>query len=197
MKIWHHIAMPKKIDYTLTEDELLTIEQAIKNHEELRVRERARIIRLLHKGHKPEEIAELLALSISQVYWWHKRWREEGLAGLSDKPRSGRPLVSNDELKGVIEKLLETDPQSMGYAFTVWNAPRLLVYLKEKHQVTMHSNTLRNLLSKMDYVYRRPNHDLASLQDKEAKAIAQENLEALKKKPKPAKSNFSVWTKRL
>jgi putative transposase len=188
--------MPKKINYTLTENELLTIKQAIKNHAEHRVRERARIIRLLHKGHKHEEIADLLAFSRSQVYWWHKRWREDGLAGLSDKPRSGRPLASNDELKAVIEQVLETDPQSMGYAFTVWNAPRLLVYLKEKYQVTMHSNTLRNLLAKMDYVYRRPKHDLASLQDKEAKAIAQENLDELKKKPRPGKSNFSVWTKR-
>lgn len=188
--------MPKKINYTLTEDELLTIEQAIKNHEEYPVRERARIIRLLHKGHKHEEVAELLAISRGQVYWWHKRWREEGLAGLSDKPRSGRPPVSTVELEALIEQLLETDPQTIGYAFTVWNAPRVLTYLKEKYQLTMHGNTLRNLLAKMDYVYRRPKHDLASLQDKEAKAVAQENLHELKKKPRPAKSNFSVWTKR-
>ena len=63
-------SMPKKINYTLSESELLTIEQAIKNHPDLRLRERARIIRLLHQGYKHDVIADLLAISRSQVYYW-------------------------------------------------------------------------------------------------------------------------------
>lgn len=187
--------MPKKINYTLTSEELLTIEQAIKNHEELRVRERARIIRLLHKGHKHQEVADLLAISIGQVYWWHKRWREESLDGLSDKQRTGRPPIGTEEVRAQVEKLLETEPQELGYAFTVWNAPRLLTYMKEEVGVQMHENTLRNILADMGFVYRRPKHDLTSLQDAEAKERAEEVIDELKKKPAPAKSNYSLWTK--
>ena len=188
-------AMPKKINYTLSNEELLAIEQAIKKHEEWRVRERARIIRLLHKGHKHQEVADLLAISIGQVYWWHRRWREESLAGLSDKQRSGRPAIGTEEVRAQIEKLLETEPQELGYAFTVWNAPRLLTYMKEEVGVQMHENTLRNLLADMGFAYRRPKHDLTSLQDAEAKERAVEVLDELKKKPAPAKSNYSLWTK--
>ena len=188
-------AMPKKINYTLSNEELLTLEQVIKNHEELRVRERARIIRLLHKGQKQLEVAELLAISVGQVYWWHKRWREEGLVGLSDKPRPGRPTIGTKEVRAQIEKLLESEPQELGYAFTIWNAPRLLTYLKEELGIQMHENTLRNLLADMGFVYRRPKHDLTSLQDADAKERAEEVLDALKKKLAPAKSNFSLWTK--
>jgi putative transposase len=187
--------MPKKINYTLSNRELLTIEQAIKNHPDLRLRERARMIRLLHQGYTHEEIGDLLAISDAQVYYWHKRWREEGLEGLSDKPRSGRPPVGTEELKAELEKLLATNPQDLGYVFTVWNLPRLQAYLDQELGVSMHVNTLRSLLSEMDYVYRRPKHDLANLQDPEAKAAAQEMLDELKKKPAQAKSNYSLWTK--
>jgi transposase len=187
--------MPKKINYTLSDSELLTIEQAIKNHADLRVRERARIIRLLHKGKKHEEVAELMAISVGQVYYWHKRWREEALDGLEDKARSGRPRLGDEQLLAKLEELLVTDPQELGYVFTVWNVPRLLAYFREEFQVEMHENTLRNRLKKMKYVFRRPKHDLTSLQDADAKERAQEVLTELKKKPRPKKSNFSLWTK--
>lgn len=193
--MWHDSIHAKKINYNLSTEELLTIEQAIKNHQDLRVRERARIIRLLHKGHNHQEVAELLSISSGQVYWWHKRWREEGLTGLSDKPRSGRPTIGNEELLAQLEAVLETDPQELGYAFTVWNIPRLLAYLDQEMGVRMHENTLRNLLRKMAYVYRRSKHDSTSLQDADAKARAEEVLDALKKRPVPKKSNFSLWTK--
>ena len=68
--------MPKRINYSLSESQENELEQAIKSHTDLRVRERARIIRLLHKGRPPQEVAELLAVSVGQVYWWSKRWQK-------------------------------------------------------------------------------------------------------------------------
>ena len=67
--------MPKQINYTLTEEQLREIEQAIKKHADLRLRSRARIIRLLHLGYKRPEVAELLSISTGQVHYWHKRWQ--------------------------------------------------------------------------------------------------------------------------
>ena len=188
--------MPKKINYTLTESELTTIEQAIKNDPDLRVRQRAQIIRLLHRGQKPAEIAALLSISVGPVYWWHQRWREEGVAGLSDKARSGRPKIGDEAFRQRLAEILETDPQSLGFAFTVWTPGRLLTYLEQETGVSMHENTLRNLLEEMDYVYRRPQHDLRPLQDPAAKEQAQDWLDDLKKKPNERKSTFSLWTKR-
>jgi len=187
--------MPKKIDYSVTDDELQELEKAIKKDKDLRLRERARIIRLLHLRQSPKEVSELLAISVGQVYGWHKRWKAEGLAGLSDRPKSGRPLVSTSEVEAEIEKLLECDPQELGYVFTVWNAGRLRAYLAEKLGIEMHENTVRNTLSRLEYRYRKPKHDLESLQNLEAKAKAKEELDALKKKPAPKKSNYSLWTK--
>lgn len=187
--------MPKKINYTLTESELLTIEQAIKSHADLRVRLRAQIIRLLHKGQKPTQIAELLSITGSQVYWWHQRWRSEGLAGLADRPRSGRPQAANAAYRQKLEEVLATDPATYGYAFTVWDSRRLLEHLEQETGVRVCERTFRNILAQQEYVYRRPKHDLDPLQDKAAKAQAEAAIEMLKKRPKKARSNFSLWTK--
>lgn len=187
--------MPKIIKYTLTESELLTIEQTIKKDPDLRVRQRAQIIRLLHKGYEPAEIAELLSMSTGPVYYWHKRWREEGIDGLRDKARSGRHVKGDEAYRQQLEETLEADPQELGYAFTVWTPARLLAHMTTKTNVTMHPNTLRNMLKEMDYVYRRPKHALDHLQDEAVKEAAQETVEMLKKKQKQKKSNFSLWTK--
>lgn len=188
--------MPKIINYTLSEKELKAIEQAIKNDPDLRVRQRAQIIRLLHKGKKPAEVGELLSVSKEQVYWRHKRWREQGFAGLSDQPRSGRPQVANAAYRARLEEVLETDPQTFGYGFTVWTVSRLLAHMEKETGITFTERTMYNVLYEMDYVFRRPKHDLTRLQDADAKARAEETIDDLKKKPRKRKSNFSLWTKR-
>lgn len=188
--------MPKKINYTLNESELLTIEQAIKSNPNGRVQQRALIIRLLHKGRKPDEVADILSVSVGQVYWWHKRWRQEGLEGLSDKERSGRPQLDDEAYRQKLEEVLEIEPHELGYGFNVWDTPRLMAHMEKETGVAMTDRTFRNVLDRLDYVYRRPKHDLTPLQDKEAKERAEETLDELKKKPKKAKSNFSLWTKR-
>jgi len=188
--------MPKKINYTLTTEQLQIIETAVKSHPNLRVRTRAQMIRLLHRGHKPAEVGEMLSITGALVYYWHARWRESGLAGLVDKQRPGRPPVGGEEYRQKLEIIIETDPHTLGYGFNVWTTQRLLQHMQQETGVLVHENTLRNMLEELDYVFRRPRHELGNLQDEKAKAIAKDILEELKKKPKAAKSSYSLWTKR-
>ena len=86
--------------------------------------------------------------------------------------------------------------QKQEYGFNVWTVKRLLAHMEQETGVRVHENTLRNMLEELDYVLRRPKHDLGNLQDEKAKATAQEIIEDLKKKPNAVKSNYSLWTKR-
>jgi transposase-like protein len=52
---------------------------------------RARIVLLASEGTSNKEIAARLDTSPQVVCKWRKRFYEEGLAGLEDRPRSGRP----------------------------------------------------------------------------------------------------------
>jgi hypothetical protein len=57
---------------------------------------RARAIILLTAGAGPHYVAEQLRLSPTGVRLWCRRFNAEGVAGLQDRPRSGRPRKNLD-----------------------------------------------------------------------------------------------------
>ena len=188
--------MPKRINYQLSEDERKQIENAQRTSPDPRVRQRATGLRLLHVGKKPAEVAGLLNVSQATVYNWHADWRAEGLAGLSDQPRSGRPPRADEAYRAKVETVIESDPTSLGYGFTCWTLERLIAHLAKETGILVSVNTMRSVLARQDYVCRRPKHDLKPLQDAAARATAKALLDELKKKPKPVRSNYALWTKR-
>lgn len=54
---------------------------------------RAKVVLLAASGLENKEIASRLDLPRQIVSKWRKRFFEEGLAGLEDRPRRGRPRV--------------------------------------------------------------------------------------------------------
>lgn len=83
---------------------------------------RAKIILASARGETTANIARCFHVSPQTVSKWRKRFTEQGLAGLSDAPRSGKPATYDTETeRRVLAKLDEPPPQ--GYAS--WNG-RLL-----------------------------------------------------------------------
>ena len=54
---------------------------------------RARVVLLLAAGHTVAAVARDVSLQRRHVYKWAKRFREQGIAGLQDEKRTGRPPV--------------------------------------------------------------------------------------------------------
>jgi transposase len=175
--------MPKARDYHLTEEELQIVEAAMKRDPRPGVRQRCTAIRLLHLGYKPEEVAHLQAVSIPTIYSWIKRWRKGGIEELVTKPRSGRPPKADEAYQQRVAEGVEKDPAELGYQFTVWTIDRLRWHLAKETGIELSEARFRALLKANGYRYRRPKYDLGHLQDKEAKARAEELLEELKKSP--------------
>lgn len=73
---------------------------------------RARIILLDADGVSSNAIAERVGISHQSVCHWRKRYLRQGLAGLHDELRPGRPrTVSDEEVALLVRKTLETKPQ--------------------------------------------------------------------------------------
>jgi len=176
--------MSRRIDFTLTDEQLAAVEHAMSHSPLPEVRQRATAIRLLHLGHKPEAVAEMLAVGTSTVWTWHRRYRAEGLEGLANKPKSGRPAKADANYLVEVERAIDTDPRDLGYAFSVWTINKLRKHLAKQTGILLSYTRFRALLNKHDYVYRQPKHDLSDLQDDEAKAAAEELLDWLKKVPR-------------
>lgn len=188
--------MPKKINYQLNNIELQTIKEAMTKAAEPEVRPRATAIHLLHLGHSPAQVAEMLSVKVGSIYNWHRRWRAAGLMGLADQPKSGRRLKADEAYCHVLETAVESDPQTLGYEFTLWTAQRLIEHLYQATGKRLSLSHLRAVLKQRGFVYRRPKHDLKPLQEPEARQEALDLIEVLKKKPKLARLSSSLWTKR-
>jgi len=68
--------------------------------------QRLMILAHLKEGKSQVETAELLYISSQKVSAWFKRFSEEGIEGLQDKTRSGRPrLLASDHHKVLKQKI--------------------------------------------------------------------------------------------
>jgi transposase len=191
--------MSRNLNFTLTSEEQAALEQAITSSPLAEVRQRAIAIRLLHLGQSPQQVAEVVMVTSNTIYAWHKRWREQGLDGLRDGHRTGRPAKADDAYKQRLHELLEQDPRDLGLAFTIWTIDRLRVYLSEQTGILLSYSRFRALLTREGYRWKEPKHDLSHLQDRPAQETIEQVTAWLKKTsrstPSP-KPSSSLWTKR-
>lgn len=190
--------MSRKLDYTLAQDQLAELEQAINSSPYPAVRQRAIAIRMLPLGPSPQQVAQVVMVTSHTLYAWHKRWREQGIAGLRDGHRTGRPAKADQAYLKELERLLDRDPHPLDLPFTIWTINRLRLYLAEQTDILLSYTRFRALLSREGYRWKEPKHDLSHLQDRPAQETAEQVMDWLKKTspltPLPT-PNSSLWTK--
>jgi len=140
--------MPKRIKLrTLTNEERTQLEKfsrsATKSH---RIVERAKMILLAYQGVPVEQIASKLDRSVTAVYLRLKRFGKEGIAGLQDKPRSGRKATYSEVARGQMIALARTDPDKLGLPYGHWTLDRLVEYLHANDQIGVSRAQLARIL---------------------------------------------------
>ena len=187
--------MPKQRDYTLTENELKQVREAMKDLD-ARISKRASIVHGLHLGYRPDELAALYHVSQTTIYNHFNRFKAEGTAGLADKAKSGRPTKASADYIKLLEATLDIDPQTQGYAFTIWTQARLRQYLAQQTGIELSRSVFQDLMQGLGYRYRRPKRDLGHAQDPDLREQVKAALDELKKEPKLGSLSYSLWTKR-
>lgn len=86
---------------------------------------RAKILLSLDDGINPTEIARVQRVSRKMVYKWKNRFTEEGLDGLFDKPRSGRPTVIDEK---TVKKVLKLTTERVPHESTHWSVQLMSKY---------------------------------------------------------------------
>ena len=137
----------------------------------------------------------MYVVSKPTIYSWFARWKEGGIEGLATKPRSGRPAKTDEAYHQKLEEVIEKEPKELGYDFAVWTVDRLRIHMEKETGILLSECRMRSLIKRQGYRYRRPKYDLSHLQDKYAKARADEVLQGLKKRFSETISSSSLWTK--
>ena len=96
----------------LTEEQRSELEQVARSRRTPQaVALRARIVLLTADGFAPSAIAEELGTSQPTVRKWRARYVEDGMAGLRNEPRPGRPRSLDDQrVADLLNQALQTRP---------------------------------------------------------------------------------------
>jgi transposase len=169
---------------SLTSRERKELTRLVRVGLDARVVRRAQMIRLSSTGKTAAEIAALWALSGPGVRKIINRFNREGIAGLADRQRQGRPRKTNGRYVELLKRAVSANPRDIGYAFTCWTLDRLREHLARKTRIVLSVSRLSQLLAEHNIVYRRPKHGMTHLRDPREYDEKKAFLEFLKKAPR-------------
>jgi transposase len=112
----------------------------------VRLRDRACIVALSAQGWWVSDIAGRVHVTPGIVRKWIKRFNADGLAGLQDQPRSGRPATYTTEQIGEVIAVSLLKPDSLGLPFGCWTLDRLQAYLTEERGLAIKRSRINELL---------------------------------------------------
>ncbi len=131
----------------LTDEEHTTLHRWARSRTEAARRvERAQMVWRAVQGEKLDAIATALGCNVETVRLWVKRFNASGLAGLADRPRTGRPLTYPAEQAGDVVVAALTKPTDLGLPFASWTLDRLVTYLAEQRGIGMKRSRIGELL---------------------------------------------------
>ncbi len=132
-----------------------------------RVSERIHFVLLSHQGYSPPEIDQMMAYDAATVRTWLKAYDKQGLAGLEDAPRSGRP-VKEPDLTAIVQAQASQSPRTFGYLQTCWTVTLLVWHVAHRLGIQVGNSMLRRALAAADFVWTRPQLTLARRRDPQA-----------------------------
>ena len=114
--------------------------------EEARLVQRARIVLGLAAGERPYQVADRVGVGRMAAYEWQHRFNAEGLMGLTDHPRPGRPPTCTAEQRAEVIAAALTRPDSLGLPFASWTLDRLAAYLAEHKGIPIKRTRIDEIL---------------------------------------------------
>lgn len=155
--------MKKLFVPSLSEEQILELEQLYRKTEVPRVRTRAQMVLLsAEKKLTADEIAAIVRESSVTVLRWLHRYIAEGIQGLLDAPRSGRSSILTNEFRKRLLEVVRRRPRSLELEYSMWTLQRLVDFMAEDTGTRVSTETIRRALAKEDIVFSRPQHTISS-----------------------------------
>ena len=149
---------------------ILALQDEIRRSDESRYDHRLHGVLLVAQGTSCREAARLLGDAPRTVENWVHRFEEEGLGGLTEGQRSGRPPRLSEPQLAKVEKALRQDPQAAGVkGGGVWDGKTLSGYLEQEFGVALKARQCQRLFRQLGFRLRKPRPVIAQA-DQQAQA---------------------------
>lgn len=132
------------------------IQNLISKDERYTVGFRLHVVYNVAKGHSSRMLEEMVGFSFKQITNWVHRFEKEGVDGLRDKPKTGRPKRLSEEQLGRLSALLRTEsPVAYGYNSDTWSGPMIGHWIEKHFQVTFKKAQVYNIIHSLGFTYQR------------------------------------------
>lgn len=128
-------------------------------------------------------IAEELGCGTDTVKRVRRRYRKEGISGLTPIKPPGRPGRATPQYLQKMREAVGTQPQSLGYGFSTWSSIRLAGHLAKETGIHFSDDQMRRLLHANGFSVHRPKHTMKGKRDEVAYLRAKKQLQRRKKTP--------------
>lgn len=97
----------------MTDADRVALEQVHRDAPNHRPRQRAQAVLLSARGYTLEQLADLFEANRDTISGWLDAWQAQGLAGLQDAPKPGRPPKIDAVIKIYLHEMLENPSPNM------------------------------------------------------------------------------------
>lgn len=111
---------------------------------------------LVAQGLNCREVAKLLGDGPRTVQLWVRRFEAEGLAGLIEGERPGRPTKLSEEQLQEMEQVLRGSPKEVGMGTHLWDGKTLAAYIERTYSVKLSVRQCQRLFRKFGFRLRKP-----------------------------------------
>jgi transposase len=141
---------------------ILGLQDEIRRSENARYDHRLHAIILVAQGMSAYEVARLLGDSPRTVAYWVRRFIDEGLAGLVELERPGRPSrLSEDQLEQ-IDMALRGSPLEHGLTGNLWDGKSLSTFINQRWGITLGVRQCQRLFRQLGFRLRKPRPQIAN-----------------------------------
>ena len=175
------VRLMKPLTISDPENMIMALQDEIRRNDASRYDHRLHGVLLVAQGMTCPRVAQLLGDSHHSVVNWVRRFETEGLAGLAEGQRPGRPSRLSDQQMGKVEAALRDSPQEYGLATQMWDGPTLSAFLERDLGVKLKVRQCQRLFRQLGFRLRKPRPQVAK-----ADPLLQA---AHKKTPRPGTQN--------
>jgi transposase len=160
-----------------------------------RVAHRLHAVALNMEGRSAPEIADVLKVHRSNVCLWLQRWQEEGMEGILEGHRPGRPPTLSERQRQELVDILESGPVAYGFSSGVWTCPMIARVIEDEFSLSYHSAHVSRILHVLEFSVQRPQKVLARADKVLQSKWVRYRYPNLKKKPRAKRRPSSSKTK--
>jgi len=135
---------------------VLGLQDEIRRSRDSRYDHRLHAVLLVAQGMSCPEVGRLLGDAPRTVEYWVHRFEQDGLSGLVDIDRPGRPSRLGDEQYREIGGVLRGTPRDVGMGTNLWDGKTLAAFIQSQYGITLGTRQCQRLFRQLGFRLRKP-----------------------------------------